>query len=204
MTFITFEGCDGSGKTSQVKMLHDFFVNQGIPSVTTKEPGGTVLAEKLRQILLQQEIEDPATEFALLTAARRDHMINFIKPHLEKGTVVISDRFFDSSIAYQGLVKGLEIDKMIRIHNDLVGSLEPNITFLLDIDPGISLKRLGDNGRILNHYDSQSIDFYSRIREAFLQIAKRFPDRIVILDANRSIEDIALEIRNYIAKLVRH
>ena len=203
MTFITFEGGDGSGKTSQTQMLHDFFISQNIKSVLTKEPGGTPLANQIRQLLLSQEIQDPATEFALLTAARRDHVLNFIQPHLDRGIIVICDRFLDSSIVYQGIVKGLDTNHMMKIHHDLVGNLKPDITFLLDIDPNVSIKRLNDNNRILNHYDSQALGFHKNIRNAFLHVASQSVNRVIVIDASRSIDEIhsevALHAKHYLA-----
>ena len=195
MYFITFEGCDGSGKSTQVELLVQRFKSIGIDCVQTKEPGGTQLAQEIRLLLLKSEKEDPATEFALLSAARKDHIRNLIEPALKNDTVVICDRFLDSSLVYQGIGKGLDIELMLDIHKKLVGTLEPTITFLLDLEPAIISSRLkSSSNREVNHYDRQPTSFHQTIREGFLLLAKRFSKRIHVIDANRDTDIIAQEI----------
>lgn len=200
--FITFEGCDGSGKTSQAKLLQIFLSSHGIDVVLTKEPGGTELANKIRSLLLENEIKDAKTEFALLTAARRDHVVNFIYPHLEAGAIVICDRFFDSSLVYQGIVKGLDLDDMIKINRLLVGDIKPDLTFLLDMPVEENIKRLMANDRIVNHYDAKPADFCDKIRKGFLLIAQQYNDRFCILNASLTLEEIALAVQNILVKRI--
>ena len=202
MTFITLEGGEGSGKTSQAKILQQYLSDCNIKSIITKEPGGTVLADQLRSLLLSKEIKDAATEFALLTAARRDHVMNLIRPKLAEGFVVICDRFLDSSLVYQGFVKGLDMEMMMRVHQYLVGDITPDITFLLDIDPEISTKRLRNNDRVFNHYDASGIEFHKKIREGFLKISERFSSRVVVINAGESSDNVAFQIRFHIDKIV--
>ena len=195
MCFVTFEGCDGSGKSTQVALLVQRLKNAGINCIQTKEPGGTPLAQEIRYLLLKSEIKDPATEFALLSAARRDHVQNVIELALKNNTIVVCDRFLDSSLVYQGIRKGLNLELMLDVHKKLVGTLEPTITFLLNLEPETIVSRLKNNlGREINHYDRQHINFHKTIQEGFLLLAKKFPQRICVIDASKNIELIAQEI----------
>jgi dTMP kinase len=213
--FITFEGCDGSGKTTQMKMLETQLKNSGHDVIVTKEPGGTPLAEKIRSIILESEIKDVATEFALLCAARRDHIINLILPALQSGRLVLCDRFLDSSIVYQGLTKGLDLDLIIEIHDRLLGGLEPDLTFLLDLDPKIALSRLNNAlitnnlntknnllaKREINHYDDKPLDFHNKIRDNFLKVASKFEYRFLVINANQDIALIQNNLKDAVIKI---
>lgn len=199
MRFITFEGCDGSGKTTQAKILQTYLESIHCKAVFTKEPGGTFLADKIRMLLFDnKEIADSLTEFLLITAARRDHVNNFIKPQLNSSIHVICDRFFDSSLVYQGYVKGLDINLMIELHDKLVQSFEPDITFLLDIEPKIAMQRMEQRNIEASYYDKKDIDFHKAIRDAFLKVANLFPSRIIIINAEQSVKDIAANINQHI------
>ncbi|WHQ46817.1 MAG: dTMP kinase [Candidatus Midichloria sp.] len=195
MYFITFEGCDGSGKTTQISLLANHLQSIGLKYIITKEPGGTPLAQEIRSLLLKSEIKDPVTEFALLSAARRDHVTNLIRPSLAQNITVICDRFFDSSLVYQGIKKGLDWDFMVDVHRKLVDNLEPSLTFLLDLEPEMIIERLQrSNNREINHYDAQPTSSHNLIREGFLFLAKKFPSRIIVVNANQPIKNIAKEI----------
>ncbi|MDA0939250.1 MAG: dTMP kinase, partial [Proteobacteria bacterium] len=161
--FITFEGCDGSGKSTQANLLTETLRKEGYIVCLTKEPGGTELADAIRSLILNKEVKDAAVEFLLLSAARRDHMNNIILPALQKGMIVICDRFIDSSIVYQGIVKGLNINTIKQVHLDFMHNLYPDLTFLLDIKPQNAIKRLKKRGGELNCYDVKSFDFFSKI-----------------------------------------
>lgn len=192
--FITFEGIEGSGKTTQAKALAKYLKLNGTNIVLTREPGGTSLAEKIRQLILDgQGINDPLTELMLLTAARRDHVENLIKPALFKGSIVICDRFIDSTIAYQGYGKGLDIDKIVKIHEIALGAFKPDLTFLIDVDPKIALSRI-KAGRETNHYDNREIDFHTTIRNAFLDCAQNDPKRFCIIDGNNTHDETSSTI----------
>lgn len=189
--FITFEGGEGSGKSTQAKLLYQYFLQKNIPVHLTREPGGTALAEKLRTIMLQSPgVKDPLTEMLIISAARRDHVEQFIKPKLEEGEIVISDRFFDSSYVYQGYVKQLDLDMLKQINALAIGNFEPDCTFLLDIDPQYALKRISSDEREVNHYDQQSLDFHHAIRNGFLEVAKTFKHRVQMIDAREKVEAI--------------
>lgn len=192
--FITFEGGDGSGKTTQAKILVEELQKAGIDAVFTREPGGTELAERVRGLLLEHGgVEHPLTEFLLLTAARYDHVERLIKPKLKAGSIVVCDRFFDSSIAYQGYTKGLDISLMRKLHGDVFGDFKPQLTFLIDIDPKLGLVRI-TKGRESNHYDAKDLDFHYRVQEALLECARTEPERFKIIDGNQELSVIAGQI----------
>jgi len=194
--FITFEGCEGSGKSTQAKLLESYFSKHNIFSLLTREPGGTALAEKLRSVLLSgDKITDPLTEFLILSAARRDHVENKIKPALKNNINVICDRFIDSSLAYQGYGKGLSLKKMEDIFDITIDDFTPDITFLIDIDPARALERIFKNrANEQNHYDKMDLAFHSKIRYGFLELANRNQSRIHVLDGSKEPEIIHEEI----------
>ncbi len=199
--FITFEGCEASGKSTQALILRDYLLGKGYKVFLTKEPGGTILANKLRDIILHNEIIDVLTEFLLLSAARRDHILE-IKHKLNEGYFVISDRFYDSSIAIQSVAKGLDLQLVNYITENILEGIHPNITFLLDINIETLYRRLQNSDRLINFYDQKDRHFHKRVKEGFLQIAKQDrSDRIVTIDAANDIEIISEEIKNYIANL---
>ena len=191
--FITFEGGEGSGKSTQVKMLAEYFKNQGREVVVTREPGGTVGAEKIREILLSHKYL-PIEEVLLNFAARIDHVENLIKPALERGAVVLCDRFFDSTYVYQGYAKGLDLKFIDKIRELTLGDFAPDVTFLLDIDPVEGLKRAKSRGGN-NHYDEMELEFHQKIRTGFLEVAKNNPARVVVVDAKRDEKQVHTSIQ---------
>lgn len=192
--FITFEGGEGSGKTTQAKILVEELQKSGAKAVFTREPGGTELAEKIRGLLLGHGgVENPLTEFLLLTAARHDHVETFIKPKLREGSTVVCDRFFDSSIAYQGYTKGLDTKLMRKLYHDVFDDFKPHLTFLVDIDPKIGLARITD-ARESNHYDARDLSFHQKVREALLECARFEPERFRVIDGNRDMHAVSEDI----------
>ncbi|MDB2550509.1 dTMP kinase [Rickettsiales bacterium] len=193
--FITFEGSEGCGKSTQSKMLQDYFTKNNIPSITTREPGGTKLAEKIRELLLSDDFGRicSKTEILLNYAARKDHIKKLINPALDQGKKVISDRFFDSTFAYQGYARGVSLDLITIIHQQILKDFAPDITFLIDIDVTIAMKRVESRGNS-NKFDRMNLEFYQKIRDGFLQIAKNNPDRIKIIDGNQSADKIHQDI----------
>lgn len=191
--FITFEGVEGAGKTTQAKALVEWLNNSGTKAIFTREPGGTELAEKIRDLTLDGKgIDDPFTEFLLITAARHDHVERVIKPALRNGYVVVCDRFFDSSVVYQGVLKGMDIEMMHKIHRTIFSDFKPNMTFLLDIDPTITLLRKTEDE--YNHYDRLELALHTRIKEGLLDRARAEPMRFKIIDSNNTQQAIALKI----------
>ncbi|MDZ5761433.1 dTMP kinase [Lyticum sinuosum] len=191
--FISFEGGEASGKSTQVLMLKNYLQKQKINVISTKEPGGTNLANSIRNLILSQEISDPLTESLIIAAARRDH-IKKIKQHLKNEDYVISDRYIDSFIVYQGIVKGLDekiINKLIEWTTE---GLKPNITILLDIDVDNMMKRIKGSENHNTFYDNKNFDFHQKIRNGFLEIASKSAERIKIVDGNKTKEEVHTDI----------
>ena len=190
--FITFEGGDGSGKSTQVNLLKDYLDNLNFETIKTREPGGTPSAEILRDLLTTGEVEKwtPMSEALLMWASRYEHLIQVIEPALNSGKNVICDRFYDSTYAYQGVAHNLGIDKMEKLKKIIIGDIEPDVTFILDIDPKVGLKRSLDRSNQENRFESYNIDFHNNIRNAFLEIAKKNKDRCVVIDASLNEQEI--------------
>jgi dTMP kinase len=195
--FITFEGMEGSGKSTQVNLLKEYLLSKGVEVITTREPGGTALAEQIRHLLLNDcGITDVMTEFLLLSAARRDHVENLIKPSLAQGKWVICDRFYDSSLVYQGMVKNLDQQVIEKITELTLGKFKPDITFLLDIEPQTALARLDKRRAASNHYDTKGIEFHAAIRQGFLSLSKQEPHRIKVINAANTSCNTSKDIIN--------
>lgn len=190
--FITFEGGDGSGKSTQVNLLKDYLDNLNFETIKTREPGGTPSAEILRDLLTTGEVEKwtPMSEALLMWASRYEHLIQIIEPALNSGKNVICDRFYDSTYAYQGVAHNLGIDKMEKLKKIIIGDIEPDVTFVLDIDPKVGLKRSLDISSQENRFESYNIDFHNKIRSAFLEIAKKNKNRCVVIDASLNEQEI--------------
>ena len=190
--FITFEGGDGSGKSTQVNLLKDYLDDLNFETIKTREPGGTPSAEILRDLLTTGEVEKwaPMSEALLMWASRYEHLIQVIEPALNSGKNVICDRFYDSTYAYQGVAHNLGIDKMEKLKKIIIGDIEPDITFVLDIDPKVGLKRSLDRYNKENRFESYNIDFHNNIRSAFLEIAKKNKDRCIVVDAALNEQEI--------------
>lgn len=191
--FITFEGPDGSGKTTQIKRLKAFLEQNGIQVVLTREPGGTLIGEKIREIILDKDhIEmDNLTEALLYAASRAQHVAQVIRPNLDAGRTVICDRFMDSSLVYQGV--GRQLGSLVRTINEIaVNGTLPDLTFLLKVDPGLAKSRIkpGDEDRL----EREALDYHQRVFQGYLDLERQEPARILGIDAQRSIEEISGEI----------
>lgn len=175
--FITFEGGDGTGKTTQSKRLVKYLNSIGIKAVWTHEPGGTITAEKIREILLNSKDEtiDPLTELMLMISARINHVNNFIKPLLKHNITIVCDRFMDSSIAYQGFGRGVDINKIEQLHSILLEDFKPDITFVFDNKPEYSLVQVINP----NNFEDAGIDFHKKVREGFLYVLTKNKDRCI-------------------------
>lgn len=200
--FITLEGGEGAGKTTQAKRLAAALEAVGVETLLTREPGGTFGAEAIRDLVLQG-IDDRwsgMTELLLMYAARVDHVEKLIKPALARGVWVISDRFADSTSAYQGYARGVPKERILAVHNAVMDGFGPNLTLLFDIDPVLSLKRVETRGEELSRFDKESLDFHKTIRAAFLDIAKDEADRFATIDAagtrDRIHADIISEVKS--------
>lgn len=189
--FVTFEGLDGSGKSTQAELLRARLEAEGREVVATREPGGTELGEKLRDLVLHGAPMSAWAEALIYAAARAQHVDEVIRPALERGAVVICDRYVDSSVAYQGAGRELGLDRVLDLNRAAVGGLMPEHTFLLELDPGRVAARLpGEHDRL----ERESADFFARAAAAYRELAARFPDRIVVLDASRPPDELAEEV----------
>lgn len=191
LVFVTFEGGDGSGKTTQATLLAERLRREGEEVVLTREPGGTELGERIRELLLHAGHVAPWAEAALFAASRAQHVDEVIRPALERGAVVVCDRYLDSSLAYQGIARGLGLEAVLELNLSAVGGLLPDRTFLLVIDPGESRSRLGGAPDRIEREDDR---FRVLVDEAYRELARRFPGRIVPLDARREPTAIAEEV----------
>ena len=185
--FVTFEGCEGVGKSTQVKKLKEYLASRGINAVFTREPGGTPISEQIRTIILDPENKsmDDVTELMLYAAARRQHTQEFIKPRLENGETVICDRYIDSTTAYQGYARGLGSETVENLNALAVGDVNINLTIFLDLPPERAFDRKGgrDEG---DRLENEKMEFHKRVYDGFCKIAEKYPGRVVRVDASRS------------------
>jgi dTMP kinase len=186
--FITLEGVDGAGKSSHVEWLAGHFRDRGRSVVFTREPGGTPLGEKLREIVLHDAMH-PETEALVMFAARREHIEQVIRPALARGEVVISDRFTDASFAYQCGGRGLPETRLEILENWVQGDLQPDLTLLFDVPGEIAQARLGA-AREPDRFEREKLDFHARVREAYLRRVARYPERIRVVDGSGTIDEV--------------
>ncbi len=205
--FITLEGGEGSGKTSQINRLSEFLVSEGHRIITTREPGGTYEGEAVRDLLVQREGGNwsAMAEVLLLFAARLMHIEKVIKPALENGKIVICDRFTDSTFAYQGYGRGLDVEKIKSLKQLSIGEFDPDITFILDIDVSVGLersnKRLAANqgtDKTEDRFERMDIEFHEKLRHGFLDIAKNDPNRCYVIDASQDMDNVFADIKKVI------
>ncbi|NLY71574.1 MAG: dTMP kinase [Clostridiales bacterium] len=199
--FITFEGPDGSGKTTQIKNLDRYLRARGIDTVLTREPGGTVIGEKIREIILDINHSEmsPMTEALLYAASRSQHVDQLIRPALEAGKTVICDRFIDSSIVYQGYGRKLG-DCILTINQIAVSNLMPDLTFLLLVDPELGIKRISEGE--LDRIESEKIDYHKEVYNGYLELASKYPERIIVIDGSKEIGQIEMDIIDKVSKFI--
>ncbi len=198
---IVFEGLDGSGKTTQIRLLNQYLKECGVKFVNTREPGGTPLAEKLRNLMLR-DCMDGYSEMLLAFAARNDHVKNFIKPHLNKGIWVICDRFSDSTRAYQGEGRGVSIDLIETISQEIEKDLKIHKVIFLDISPEIAKNRLKSREIKYDRFDSENISFFYKVKKGFQNAALKRGDCALWIEANLSQEDIFKKIKFELKHLI--
>lgn len=200
--FITFEGGEGSGKTTQIQLLKKSLEDKGHEVIVTREPGGTVEAEKIRDLLVKRDGGNwtPTAEAMLFFTARHMHVETKINPALKNGKIVICDRFTDSTIAYQGYGHGFNLKILNEIKHVSIGDLQPTKTIILDIDVKKGLNRAGarmegdNDGNTEDRFERLKVDFHERLRQGYLEIAKQDANRCIVIDADQSIEDVHLKI----------
>jgi dTMP kinase len=207
MTYlITLEGVEGSGKSTLIQYLKELIEGIGKKVIVTREPGGIEISEQIRSVILDTKNTkmDGRTEALLYAAARRQHLVERIVPALKEGNVVLCDRFIDSSLAYQGYARGLGIDEVLSINEFAIGSFMPNLTLYLDLDPQIGLSRIRKNkGREVNRLDLEEISFHLKVREGYEEVIKRFPDRIVRVDANQELDEVLSDTKQILLEKLK-
>jgi dTMP kinase len=189
--FVTFEGLDGSGKTTQIDLLRARLEADGHEVVVTREPGGTPLGEAIRRVVLEGPDMEPWPEAALFAAARSQIVADVIRPALARGADVLCDRYVDSSLAYQGIARGLGLERVLELNLDAVGGLMPDRTFLLAVDAGAAAARVGDSP---DRIERETDDFRDRVAAAYLELAERWPERITVLDGSLTPDELAEQI----------
>jgi len=203
--FITFEGGEGSGKTTQIRALESYLRQLRIPCVSTREPGGTALGGLIRKILLEvgEDVIPPLTEVLLYLADRSHHVAQIIVPAIRAGKIVLCDRFTDSTLAYQGYGRGIDISWLRELNNTVTGSARPDLTFLLDCPVEVGLARTAERkhesaGAREDRFEQETVDFHENVRAGFLALAQNEPSRFRTIDAAKTIEETAAEIREVI------
>lgn len=191
--FVTFEGGEGSGKSSALRLLNERLLKEGYQTVVSREPGGTEIAEQIRNVILDRANTkmDPRTEALLYAASRRQHLVEKVWPALKEGKIVLCDRYLDSSLAYQGGARGLGIDNVLNVNMFATEGTFPDLTLLFDIEPELGLERIARNAsREVNRLDLEKIEFHRGVRKTFLSLAERYPERFVIIDASKPLEEV--------------
>jgi dTMP kinase len=197
--FVTFEGVDGSGKTTQVELLRSYLAERGRDVVATREPGGTPLGERVRELLLDGPEMAPWAEAALFAAARAELAERVIRPALARGADVVSDRYVDSSLAYQGIARRLGLERVLELNLLAIGDLLPDRTFVLDVEPELAVGRVGKSR---DRIESETDDFRGAVAEGYRSLEAVFPQRVRVLDGSRPASEIARAVREELAALV--
>ena len=200
--FITVEGCEGSGKTSIIKLICEDFEKKGIKYLQTREPGGSKISEQIRNVILNVDNTkmDYMTEALLYAASRRQHLEEIVKPALNDGKVVLCDRYLDSSLAYQGYARGLGIEEVYNINMYATSGFLPDLTIYIDIPVEVGLGRIKENNRDVNRLDLEKVAFHNKVREGYLKIAKMYPDRIKVVDGNAPLKVVYERVKEVLFK----
>jgi dTMP kinase len=208
--FITLEGIEGSGKTTQIGRLMEFLENRGIECVTTRQPGGTLIGENIRSILLDpaNSALAPMTELLLYMADRSQHIYELIRPCLQAGKTVICDRYFDATMVYQGFARGLNIKLIQQLHQILFDDLKPDITLLLDLAPRVGLQRAwqqlnnGQRSGLESRFEAETVAFHEKVRSGYLELARLEPGRFQIVDAAQSQDQVFTAISKIVSSIL--
>mgnify|MGYP003295190676 CR=1 FL=1 len=204
--FITFEGTDGSGKTSIIKEVERYLRNNGYDVVTTREPGGVSISEQVRNVIhdTQNTEMDPVCEALLYAASRRQHLVQKVLPLLDEGKIVICDRYVDSSLAYQGYARGIGIERVKEINEFAIDGKYPDLTIFLDVDPEVGIQRIlaHQNTHEFNRLDQESIDFHKKTHEGYKILTEMFPERIKSVNGENSIKEVAYDCFKLIKEIL--
>ncbi|NLF84392.1 MAG: dTMP kinase [Candidatus Gastranaerophilales bacterium] len=198
--FITFEGADGSGKSTQLDMAVKHLESKGINLIKTRDPGGTPLGCRIREILLNYDGHiAPTCELLLYLADRAQHVEEKLIPALNEGEIVLCDRYVDSTLAYQGYARGLDKEQILLLNDIAAQSLMPDLTLVFDVSTEVAMQRVGDTK---DRLESEGQNFHRKVREGYLDLAKKYPERIVVIDANKSIEEVHREVVEVLERLL--
>lgn len=203
--FITFEGTEGSGKTTVIEKVEQYFKDKGYNVIRTREPGGSKIAEDIRNIILDVENVkmDSITEAMLYAASRRQHLVEKVIPYLEQGYVVLCDRFIDSSLAYQGYARGLGIDKIYQMNLMATNGLLPDATIYIDVRPEIGLSRIKNNNREQNRLDLEKISFHQKVYDGYHEVSKMFVNRFKIINGEQSREKVLSDTITVLEEIIK-
>ena len=198
--FITFEGADGCGKTTQINLLNKYLTEKNYETVVTLEPGGSDIGKNLRQILLHHKgFVSNVAELFLYLADRAQHIEEIVIKNVKEGKIVLCDRCIDSTVAYQGYARGGDIDRINLLNEIATQGKKPDITFVFDVDSLVAQKRLGNEK---DRLEQEGLEFHKKVRFGYLELAKKYPDRIKVIDSNKPIEEVFSEVKKYIDKLL--
>ena len=209
--FITLEGIEGSGKTTQIWRLVDFFEDRGIECVATRQPGGTLIGENIRSILLDpaNSALEPLAELLLYLADRAQHINELIRPALKNGKTVVCDRYFDATLVYQGFARGLSIELIRQLHQLLFDDLKPDVTLLLDLSPQVGLKRAwqqlnnGQRSGDESRFEAEAVAFHEKVRAGYLELARLEPERFRIIDAAQTQNQVFVAMRKIVSSFLK-
>lgn len=204
--FITFEGPEGAGKTTVIQIIAERLKQANIEVLSTREPGGIEIAEKIRAVILNPEhtAMDERTEALLYAAARSQHYFEKVRPALDAGKLVICDRFIDSSLAYQGYARGIGVEEVLAINEFAIGKKLPDVTILFDLAPEVGLARIQAHGnREVNRLDVESLAFHKKVREGYLLLVKRYPERIKVVNADQNLEQVIEDVWSILSDVIQ-
>lgn len=204
--FITFEGPEGAGKTTVIQKITERLEQENIDVLPTREPGGIEIAEKIRAIILNpaHTAMDERTEALLYAAARSQHYFEKVRPALDAGKLVICDRFIDSSLAYQGYARGIGVDEVLAINEFAIGKKLPDVTILFDLAPEVGLARIHAHGdREINRLDVESLAFHEKVREGYMMLVERYPERIKVVNADQNVEQVVEDVWSIICDVMQ-
>lgn len=203
--FITFEGNDGSGKSSAIQAVYDELVKQGYDVILTREPGGSKIAEKIRTIILDTDNlgMDSKTEALLYAASRREHLVKKIIPALESGKIVLSDRYIDSSLVYQGIARGIGVEEVYNLNQFAIDNYLPDLTIMLAVHPEIGMERIKNNRHELDRLELEKLDFHNKVYSGYIEVAKTYPNRIVMIDGEKTKEEVLEQTKKVVMEFIK-
>lgn len=204
--FIVFEGGDGSGKSTVLEMVYNYLIENGIDCIKTREPGGIKISEDIREVILDTKNTsmDPKTEALLYAAARRQHLVEKVIPELDKGRIVLCDRFIFSSLAYQGYARNIGVDEVYQINKFAVGDYMPDLNIFFDVSPEVGLERINSNdNREVNRLDLEKINFHHKVREGYNTLIEKNKEKFEVIDAEKSLNEVFDSVKSIISNFIK-